>query len=87
MNASDENAVNVLVNANVIDPSDQTLVFRESCGTATMDGVEGRFEVSHHVTTGAPIVGLPNGSFVVFSWPILIFAAIEASRRHEVCQR
>ena len=86
MNAS-ESVVNVSVNANVIDSSAQTLVFREACGTATMDGVEGRFEVSHHAATGAPIVGLPNGSFVVFPWSTLICAAIEASKRHEVCQR
>jgi hypothetical protein len=86
MNAS-ESVENVLVNVNVIDSSAQTLVFREACGTATMDGVEGRFEVSHHVATGAPIVRLPNGSFAVFPWPTLICAAIEASKRHEVCQR
>lgn len=86
MNAS-ESAVNVSVTAYVIDPSAQTLVFRYACDTATMDGVEGKFEVSYHVENGAPIVGLPDGSFVVFPWPTLICAAIEASKRHEVCQR
>lgn len=77
----------VSVSAKVFDPTTRVLLFREACGFARMEGLNGKIEVSHHATNGSPIVGLPDGSFVLFPWEGLIRAAIGISGLSEVCQR
>lgn len=53
------------------------LFFRHDCGKANHPDM-GEFELSFGVGTGSPIVRLPDGRWVTFSWSQLIEAACKA---------
>jgi len=61
----------VQIEAKVYDP--KTLFFRVDAGTAKADGKE--WELSLNVGGSNPIIRLPDGRWVTFSWPSLIEAA------------
>lgn len=58
----------------------ETLFLRMHCGTANEEGV-GTYNLSTDLGTGAPIVELPDGRWVSFSWSDIVTAAKAAGAR------
>lgn len=75
---SSKRDVAVQVTASVCGPD--TLFFRMDCGTATDEDGK-KFELSTNVGGGSPIVRLPDGRWVTFSWQTLIEAAVAAVKQ------
>ena len=63
-----------------IYPKD-TLFLRNSVGEAKRDGQE--WELTTHIGSGAPLIRLPDGQWVIFGWAELIDAANQAATQQE----
>jgi hypothetical protein len=60
--------------------SKDSLFFRAAGADATDPNTGERFECSTNVGTGSPIIKMPDGRWVTFTWEALIYAAREACK-------
>lgn len=74
---SDSTVIRVSIQAEVMPA--ETLLMRHAAGKATDPETGEAFELSF-TFAGTPIVRLPDGRWITFSWPALIEAADKAGR-------